>query len=83
MEADMHDVSTLRPPPIPRQRPATILDACLRAAARSLSWLIAAIGEELRIRRDMRQLAAMDDRMLNDIGLRRCELEYCVRYGRD
>jgi uncharacterized protein YjiS (DUF1127 family) len=31
----------------------------------------------------MRQLAAMDDHMLEDIGLRRSEIEYCVRYGRD
>jgi hypothetical protein len=25
----------------------------------------------------------MDDHMLKDIGLRRGEIEYCVRYGRD
>jgi hypothetical protein len=31
----------------------------------------------------VRQLAAMDDHMLKDIGLRRGEIEYCVRYGRD
>ena len=45
--------------------------------------LIAAIADELRIRRDMRQLAAMDDHRLKDIGMRRREIEYCVRYGRD
>jgi uncharacterized protein YjiS (DUF1127 family) len=45
--------------------------------------LIAAIADELRIRRDMRQLTAMDDCRLKDIGMRRREIEYCVRYGRD
>jgi uncharacterized protein YjiS (DUF1127 family) len=82
METAMYDVSTVRSH-APRQRQATILDACTRAAARGLAWLIAAIVNELRIRRDMRQLAAMDDHMLKDIGLRRSEIEYCVRYGRD
>ena len=47
-----------------------------------LAWLIGAIGNELRIRRDIRQLAATDDRMLKDFGLGRCEIEYHVRYGR-
>ena len=78
----MHDVSAVRPP-TPRRRQATIWDAWLRAAARGLSWLIAATGREWRIRRDLRRLAAMDDRMLKDIGLGRCEVEYRVRYGRD
>ena len=78
----MSDVSTMRSH-APRQREATVLDACMRAAARGLAWLAAAIANELRIRRDMRQLAAMDDQMLKDIGLRRSEVEYCVRYGRE
>ena len=78
----MYDVSTVRSH-APRQRQATIFDACLAAAARGVAWLIAVIADELRIRRDMRQLAAMDDHMLKDIGLRRSEIEYCVRYGRD
>jgi uncharacterized protein YjiS (DUF1127 family) len=82
MEAAMSNVSTMRSH-APRQREATILDACMRAAARGLAWLITAIANELRIRRDMRQLAAMDEHMLKDIGLRRSEIEYCVRYGRD
>jgi uncharacterized protein YjiS (DUF1127 family) len=45
--------------------------------------LIAAVADELRARRDMRQLAAMDDHRLKDIGLRRSEIEHCVRYGRN
>ena len=78
----MPDVSTVRSH-APRQRQATILDACLAAALRGVALLIAAIAHELRIRRDARRLAAMDDHMLEDIGLRRGEIEYCVRYGRD
>jgi uncharacterized protein YjiS (DUF1127 family) len=42
-----------------------------------------AIAQELRIRRDMRHLMAMDDRMLKDIGLSRAELGGAVRYRRD
>jgi uncharacterized protein YjiS (DUF1127 family) len=42
-----------------------------------------AIADELRIRRDMRQLRAMDDGMLNDIGLTRADIGPAVRYGRD
>lgn len=64
----------------PRQRQWTMFDLCL-AAARDLAWLIAAIAHELRTRRDIRRLAAMDDRMLKDFGLGRCEIEYRVRYG--
>jgi uncharacterized protein YjiS (DUF1127 family) len=42
-----------------------------------------AVVQELRIRRDMRHLMAMDDRMLKDIGLTRAEIGGAVRYGRD
>lgn len=78
----MYDVSTVHSHP-PRPRQAPLFDACLAVAARGVAWLIAAIADELRIRRDTRQLAAMDDHMLKDIGLRRCEIECCVWYGRD
>jgi len=82
MEAAMSDVSTARSH-APRPRQATIFDACLAAAIRGVTLLIAASAHELRIRRDMQRLATMDDHMLEDIGLRRGEIEYCVRYGRD
>jgi uncharacterized protein YjiS (DUF1127 family) len=78
----MDDVSTVRSH-APRQRPATIFEGLLAAAARGLARLIAAIAHELRMRRDMRQLAAMDDYMLKDIGLHRSQIEHCVRYGKD
>jgi uncharacterized protein YjiS (DUF1127 family) len=42
-----------------------------------------AIADELRIRRDMRQLRAMNDHMLKDIGLTRADIGGAVRYGRD
>jgi uncharacterized protein YjiS (DUF1127 family) len=82
MEATMFELSTVRSH-APRHRQATGFDAFWAAAAHGLAWLIAAITHELRIRRDMRQLAAMDDHMLKDIGLCRCEIEDRVRYGRD
>jgi uncharacterized protein YjiS (DUF1127 family) len=51
--------------------------------ARFVAWIAAAIADELRIRRDMRQLRAMDDSMLNDIGLTRADIGTAVRYGLD
>ena len=43
---------------------------------------IARIVERRRMRRDADALHVMDDRILADIGLRRCEVEYASRYGR-
>jgi uncharacterized protein YjiS (DUF1127 family) len=81
MEVAMFESSTVGSHAL-RHRRATLIDALWAAASRGSAWLIAAIINELRIRRDMRQLAAMDDHMLKDIGLRRCEIEDCVRHGR-
>jgi uncharacterized protein YjiS (DUF1127 family) len=50
---------------------------------RFMALVTAAVADELRIRRDMRELRAMDDAMLNDIGLTRAEIGTAVRYGRD
>jgi uncharacterized protein YjiS (DUF1127 family) len=50
---------------------------------RIVARIAVAIGEELRIRRDMRQLMAMDDEMLRDIGLTRADISSAVRYGRN
>jgi uncharacterized protein YjiS (DUF1127 family) len=50
---------------------------------RFMAWIAAAIADELRIRRDMQQLRAMDDGTLKDIGLTRADIGTAVRYGRD
>jgi uncharacterized protein YjiS (DUF1127 family) len=50
---------------------------------RFVARIAAAIADELRIRRDMRELMAMDDCMLKDIGLTRADIGSAVRYGRD
>ena len=50
---------------------------------RFAAWIVAAIADELRIRRDMRQLRTMDDCMLKDISLTRANIGAAVRYGRD
>jgi uncharacterized protein YjiS (DUF1127 family) len=50
---------------------------------RFVAWIAVAIAEELRIRRDMRQLRAMDESMLKDIGLTRADIGTAVRHGRD
>ena len=39
-------------------------------------------AREIRIRRDMRRLAELDDWMLRDIGLARTEIEPAARHGR-
>jgi uncharacterized protein YjiS (DUF1127 family) len=53
------------------------------AVTRVVARIATAIADELRIRRDMRQLRAMDDHMLRDIGLTRADIGSAVRYGRD
>src|SRR3712207_4971683 len=48
----------------------------------SLTKLAKRIAKAERVRRDMRRLSEMDDRMLRDIGLARSEIERAVRGGR-
>ena len=52
------------------------------ALARPIRQGIAWIGLRRRLRRDVRELMALDDRMLEDIGLRRGDVDYAVRYGK-
>ena len=49
---------------------------------RAMKQAIARIASRRRLRRDIDELRALDDRMLRDIGLRRGDIEYAVRYGR-
>jgi uncharacterized protein YjiS (DUF1127 family) len=66
---------------LPRQRSHRFTDfyEALLHRAVILGFLIA---REIRIRRDMRKLAEMDDWMLRDIGLARTEIEPATRHGR-
>ena len=40
------------------------------------------IAREIRIGRDMKRLAELDETMLRDIGISRAEIESAVRIGR-
>jgi uncharacterized protein YjiS (DUF1127 family) len=49
---------------------------------RATRELVTLIAREVRVRRDMRRLAEMDDTMLCDVGIARTEIERAVRIGR-
>lgn len=66
--------------------------ACTRAAMRAITkWLRMLVLRSMRLARDLaaerrhrraiRALERLDDRMLKDIGVRRCEIEFAVRNG--
>lgn len=60
----------------------------LRGAVRRLrNWFVANIVAPLRQRnaqrRQLRELMAMDDHMLHDLGLSRSGVYYAFKYGRD
>jgi uncharacterized protein YjiS (DUF1127 family) len=45
--------------------------------------LVAAIGREFEVRRSMRELEGLDDRVLRDIGLTRGEIQRAAWCGLD
>jgi len=52
----------------------------------SRGWLgraIAAVVAEWKVRRAMRALGGMDERMLRDIGINRDQIWYVARHGRE
>ena len=57
-------------------------DSWPAALARPIRQGIAWIGSRRRLRRDVRELLALDDRILRDIGLRRSDVDYAARHGR-
>jgi uncharacterized protein YjiS (DUF1127 family) len=64
----------------------------LAGTGQSLSRLMALLGaprrvwglilREMAARRAMQSLASLDDRMLRDIGIDRCQIDYACRHGR-
>ena len=64
-------------------RVALARSALAGVVTRSVARIAAAIAAELRVRRDMKQLMAMNEDMLADIGLTRADIRSAVRYGRN
>jgi uncharacterized protein YjiS (DUF1127 family) len=54
-----------------------------RLRASGVSGFLKSMSERRRQRRAIRELEAMDDYMLKDIGIGRSEIMRAVRYGRD
>ncbi len=46
-----------------------------------LRWLFAKIQFELEVRRSLREVQGLDDKMLRDIGLQRGGIEHALRHG--
>jgi uncharacterized protein YjiS (DUF1127 family) len=53
------------------------LAALVRPIKRGIAW----IEFRRQLRCDMKELMALDDRLLADIGLRRGQIEYVAQYG--
>ena len=52
------------------------------ALARPIRQGIGRIAARRRLHRAVKEMMALDDRILRDIGLRRCDIELAARYGR-
>ena len=82
----MHTISTDAVGPASRiVRRGALLRPLLVAARRILDgprWLLGALAREWWLHRAAAELAAMDDRLLRDMGLGRSEIDDIVRWGR-
>ena len=70
-------VDSISGEPLIRVRPSAIMQL-LRRLAHGLQTM----AEERAHRRAIRELLHFDNRLLADIGIKRCEIEYIVRRGR-
>jgi uncharacterized protein YjiS (DUF1127 family) len=70
-----------QPRALPVERQGSVAYS-LSAPARAIKELILWIAHERRIRRGINELAALDDRMLSDIGVSRGAIEHVARHGR-
>jgi uncharacterized protein YjiS (DUF1127 family) len=52
------------------------------ALARPIKQGLARIAARRELRRAVKELMALDDRILRDIGLRRSDVEFAARFGR-
>lgn len=52
------------------------------ALARPIRQGIGRIAARRRLHRAVKEMMALDDRILRDIGLRRCDIELAARFGR-
>ena len=66
----------------PHVHPGERLNSLLGKLLATPLRLAAALARELARRRAMQSLASLDDRMLRDIGLERCQIASAVRQGR-
>jgi uncharacterized protein YjiS (DUF1127 family) len=73
--------STIIDSPAPSTSRTGAVQSWHAVLVKSIKRGIAQIREHRRLCRDTDELLARDDRLLADIGLRRCELEY-ARHGR-
>jgi uncharacterized protein YjiS (DUF1127 family) len=75
-------MSTFNTATIAASKSAAGIFSIAGAVAAKAAALWAAWNAWRAIRRDQERLAAMDDRMLKDIGLTRHEVTHAVRFGR-
>ena len=73
--------STIIDFPAPSASRAGAVQSWHAVLVKSIKHGIARVREHRRLRRDTDDLLARDDRLLADIGLRRCELEYARTAG--